>query len=61
MVEELSGGKSVEKHETPEFKRAMERQRRGQVCCDKAERFFCVCRAAYDCPDHGVMHVGSHD
>ena len=31
------------------------------ACCAKATHLACVCAYAYDCPDHGRTHVGSHD
>ena len=31
------------------------------ACCNKAKFAPCVCAWCFDCPDHGVTHVGSHD
>jgi len=30
-------------------------------CCDQAARRSCVCRLSVECPDHGVICIGSHD
>lgn len=30
-------------------------------CCHMAERFPCVCEAAYRCSVHGEQHIGTHD
>jgi hypothetical protein len=35
--------------------------REPDACCAKARRLQCVCRACFDCPDHGTRHIGSHD
>ena len=34
---------------------------RAGACCDLALAFPCVCRAAYECPAHGITHIGTHD
>lgn len=35
--------------------------RHGRLCCDKAEYTACVCARSYKCPEHGEVHVGTHD
>jgi len=30
-------------------------------CCEKATPSNCVCTYSFTCPDHGEMHVGTHD
>lgn len=30
-------------------------------CCEKAYAFYCVCAYNRRCPDHGEVHVGTHD
>lgn len=31
------------------------------ACCDKATPSPCVCTYSFSCPEHGNMHVGTHD
>lgn len=31
------------------------------ACCEKATPIPCVCMHSFSCPDHGTMHVGTHD
>lgn len=31
------------------------------ACCDKAEFTNCVCMYSFYCPDHGAIHIGTHD
>lgn len=35
--------------------------KRGRLCCDKAHYTDCVCTRSYTCPDHGTVHIGTHD
>jgi hypothetical protein len=30
-------------------------------CCEKAEPIGCVCAYAFNCPEHGETHIGTHD
>lgn len=30
-------------------------------CCKLAKPMFCVCAYAFDCPEHGQRHYGTHD
>lgn len=30
-------------------------------CCEKARPVACVCAYAFECPEHGRRHVGTHD
>lgn len=30
-------------------------------CCEKAEPLSCVCYQAWQCPEHGETHIGTHD
>lgn len=32
-----------------------------RICCEKAEYTNCVCTRSYKCPEHGEVHVGTHD
>jgi len=34
---------------------------RRYACCEKAKPMQCVCAHAFTCPDHGSMHIGTHD
>lgn len=36
-------------------------QNRTGACCPKAKPMACVCEYAWECPDHGVKHIGTHD
>jgi len=31
------------------------------ACCEKAVLIGCVCAYAFECPEHGQTHVGTHD
>ena len=31
------------------------------ACCSKARMMNCVCMYAFNCPEHGETHIGSHD
>lgn len=31
------------------------------ACCNQAKRIKCVCNAAFECPEHGRTHHGTHD
>ena len=33
----------------------------GWKCCPTAEGIPCCCLEAWTCPDHGVIHHGTHD
>ena len=35
--------------------------RTGRLCCEKATYTLCSCARSYTCPDHGDVHVGTHD
>jgi len=30
-------------------------------CCKQARLINCVCMYAFDCPEHGAKHIGTHD
>ena len=32
-----------------------------KACCEKAEIINCVCEIAWNCPEHGTRHHGTHD
>lgn len=34
---------------------------RQYACCSQAHVRACVCAYSFECPIHGVTHVGSHD
>jgi hypothetical protein len=31
------------------------------ACCEKAHVTNCVCAYSYTCPEHGDIHIGTHD
>lgn len=31
------------------------------ACCPRAHALQCVCAYAYECPDHGTRHMGTHE
>lgn len=35
--------------------------KRAYACCEKAEFTPCVCMYSFECTEHGVTHVGTHD
>jgi hypothetical protein len=34
---------------------------RQHACCSKATPSPCVCMYSFTCPEHGTMHIGTHD
>lgn len=34
---------------------------RDKACCEKATQPFCVCMIHWTCPEHGEVHIGTHD
>lgn len=39
----------------------VEEEIRRFACCEKATIRPCVCAHSFDCPIHGVTHIGTHD
>jgi len=31
------------------------------ACCMKAEVYPCVCAYSFECSEHGIRHIGTHD
>lgn len=31
------------------------------ACCEQAKIHPCVCAYSFECPIHGIMHIGTHD